>query len=203
MARAHIQQRVRQGSLSIEAFESSVLQASRFRLEPLVVDHAATMLDGLRDPEAYRYIPQGPPTSLDELTTRYKGLESRRSPDGNEAWLNWVLAGPDREAHGYVQATVHLGSNEAWIAYLVFKSSQRRGYAREALDILIPALRETYGVNRFNAEIDTRNVASIRLVESLGFERVRHIKNADEFKGSVSDEFHYSLAGSVPLRLRS
>ncbi|WP_322013211.1 GNAT family protein [Paraburkholderia sp. J12] len=177
------------------AFEASILPTRRLHLEPLTEDHAAKMFDGRQDPVAYRHIPENPPGSLEELTARYRRLEPRRSPDGEEAWLNWALIDPNGEPHGYLQATVQLASKEAWIAYFVFPSSQRRGYASEALYALLPALRDAYGIQRFNAEIDTRNVASIRLVESLGFVLVEHVKNADEFKGSTSDEFHYALAG--------
>jgi RimJ/RimL family protein N-acetyltransferase len=151
------------------------------------------MFDGLSDPVCYRYIPQDPPASVESLIIRYRQLESGRSPDGTQAWLNWALIDRDGKAHGYVQATVDMLSKEAQLAYFVFSRSQRQGYAKEALDRLIPALRETYGVAKFGAEIDTRNVASIRLVESLGFMLTQHVLNADEFKGSISDEFHYSL----------
>jgi [ribosomal protein S5]-alanine N-acetyltransferase len=180
-------------SLATTPFDSSILVTPRIRLEPLVAGHAAAMFDGLADPAGYRYIPQEPPTKLEDLTARYRRLESRRSPDGNEAWLNWAIIGIDGKAHGYVQATVNLNSKEACIAYFVFSPSQRLGYASEALGKLLPALREAYGIVKFNAEIDTRNVASIRLVESLGFVFARHVQNADEFKGAISDEYHYSL----------
>ena len=43
------------------------------------------------------------------------------------------------------------------------------------------------------ANIDTRNVTSIRLVESLGFGRTAFIPNADAFKEMTSDEFRYEL----------
>jgi [ribosomal protein S5]-alanine N-acetyltransferase len=179
--------------LTTTTFESSILPAVRFQLEPLAEHHAAAMFEGLSDPIAYRYIPQEPPSNVEELAARYKWLERRRSPDGNEAWLNWPLIDAAGKAHGYVQATVDLISKEAAIAYFIFPSSQRQGYAKEALRALLPALRDAYGIARFNVEIDTRNVASIRLVESLGFELVRQVKNADEFKGTVSDEVHYAL----------
>ena len=174
-------------------FDSSILLSPRLRLEPLVAAHAASMFDGLVDPACYRYIPQDPPTNLDDLTARYRRLESRRSPDETEAWLNWALIDRDGKAHGYAQATIDLTSKEAWIAYFVFTASQRLGYAKEALAKLLPELREAYGIVKFTAEIDTRNVASIRLVESLGFLLTQHVKDVDEFKGSMSDEFHYSL----------
>jgi L-amino acid N-acyltransferase YncA len=46
-------------------------------------------------------------------------------------------------------------------------------------------------------KIDTRNVASIALVESLGFERVAFHKDADHFKGSSSGEYRYEIEESV------
>ena len=47
------------------------------------------------------------------------------------------------------------------------------------------------GVTRFVAQVDTRNVASQRLLASLGFALVRRIDEADFFKGARSDEFEY------------
>jgi [ribosomal protein S5]-alanine N-acetyltransferase len=44
------------------------------------------------------------------------------------------------------------------------------------------------------AKMDTRNFASIALVEALGFERVGTTIEADHFKGSVSDEHRYELS---------
>ncbi|MBN3812479.1 GNAT family N-acetyltransferase [Paraburkholderia sp. Ac-20347] len=178
--------------MNVEHFESTVLQSARLSLAPLRAQHAAILFEGLSNPAAYRYIPQTPPVSVAVLQSRYEKLESRRSPDASEAWLNWALIGDDGRARGYVQA-IQLAAREAWIAYFVFTPSQRQGYAKEALDALLPVLREVYDIGRFHAEIDTRNIASIRLVESLGFACVRRVDHADEFKGAVSDEYHYAL----------
>jgi [ribosomal protein S5]-alanine N-acetyltransferase len=52
---------------------------------------------------------------------------------------------------------------------------------------------KSQGIISFKAWTDTRNLASHRLLEKLGFTKIEEIKNADEFKGSVSDEFVYSL----------
>lgn len=180
--------------LDYSSFDETTHPTERLTLEPIGERHAALLFPGLSDPICYRYIPQEPPISIDVLANRYRKLASRRSPDGNQAWLNWALCGRDGVAHGYVQATIDLQSRQAWVAYFVFASSQRRGYASEALRALLPRLRETYGVVQFRAEIDTRNEASIRLVEALGFVRERYVEAADEFKGAVSDEYHYTLS---------
>ena len=69
-----------------------------------------------------------------------------------------------------------------------------RGYAGEAMHAVLHFLHFERGITRFKAEIDTRNTASQRLAQRLGFIRVDQILGADEFKGAVSDEFIYKLA---------
>lgn len=93
---------------------------------------------------------------------------------------------------GVLEATVHEDLT-AEIAYMVFVPYQRRGLAAEACMRLLARLFEDYQVNVAAAEIDTRNVASIALVESLGFERVAIHKDADHIKGTSSDEYRYEL----------
>ena len=44
-----------------------------------------------------------------------------------------------------------------------------------------------------SALVDTRNEASWRLLEALGFKRNGTIKNADHFKGKPSDECVYEI----------
>lgn len=48
------------------------------------------------------------------------------------------------------------------------------------------------GMTIAKALVDTRNNASIRLLERLAFSRMRLIENADHFKGARSDEYEYA-----------
>jgi hypothetical protein len=77
------------------------------------------------------------------------------------------------------------------------RSLSAAGLAAEACGRLLEHLLEDYRVGVVAAEIDTRKVASIALVESLGFERVAFHKDADHFKGSSSDEYRYELKESA------
>ncbi|MDQ2828084.1 MAG: GNAT family N-acetyltransferase [Chloroflexota bacterium] len=63
----------------------------RLLLEPLAASHAATLYAALQSPELYTFIPQDPPPSPHGLEARYAALSTRRSSDGREAWLNWVM----------------------------------------------------------------------------------------------------------------
>lgn len=173
------------------------LETPRLLLEPLKPAHASMLYEHLQDERLYRFIPKDPPASLQALEDRHVALSSRRSPDGREAWLNWAV----RERHsgdyaGTLEATVH-EDLLAFVAYMVFVPYQRQGLAAEACGRLLMHLFDDYRVGVVAAEIDTRNGASVALVESLGLERVAIQKDADHFKGSSSDEYRYEIGESV------
>jgi [ribosomal protein S5]-alanine N-acetyltransferase len=172
------------------------LETSRLFLEPILPAHASRLNEQLQDERLYRFIPQDPATPQ-ALEDRYDFLSGRRSPDSREAYLNWaVRERTSGDYAGTLEATVH-DNPAATIAYMIFVPFQRRGYAAEACARLLEHLFEDYRVSIVAAEIDTRNVASIALVESLGFERVGFQKDADHFKGSSSDEYRYEIKESV------
>jgi [ribosomal protein S5]-alanine N-acetyltransferase len=66
------------------------LFSSRLRLEPQTAAHAEAMFAVLGDLAIYAYENE-PPASLEWLRERFTKLETRRSADGREQWLNWVL----------------------------------------------------------------------------------------------------------------
>ena len=148
---------------------SSRASALRVRLEALVAAHAKALHAGLRDPRLYACTDDGPPESLEALEARYRRLESRRSPRGDEQWLNWAVWDLDGGAYvGYVQATVG-ADGVAHVAYVLFVAAWGRGLATAAVAAMLDLLRERHGARAFAARIDARNARSIALVERLGF----------------------------------
>jgi [ribosomal protein S5]-alanine N-acetyltransferase len=173
-----------------------LLGTPRLILEPLVVSHAQALYVALQAAELYRFIPRDPPPSPDSLAARYATLVMRHSPDGQELWLNWVLRQRDTGVYvGTVEVTVY-PNHSAWLAYQVFPSFWHQGYATEACTCVLAHLVLAYQVSRVVAEIDTRNAASIHLVERLGFTRVAMTPHADHFKGTGSDEYRYEWSMS-------
>ncbi len=168
------------------------LLSERLRIEPLRKEHAPVVLASLQAPEIYTYMPEDPPTK-EALQKRYEFLETARSPDGEELWLNWIVFLRDSMTPiGTFQATVPKNA-PASFAYIVFPSFWRQGYAREMSVCVVNHLFETHAPPSLYAEIDTRNIGSIRLVESLGLTHVETTEGADFFKGASSDEFKYSV----------
>ncbi|MCB9616558.1 MAG: GNAT family N-acetyltransferase [Sandaracinus sp.] len=172
----------------------TILHAHGLVLEPFVPAHAHALFAAMQAPELYTFIPHEPPASLERLRDRFVRLAARKNGDGTEVWLNYAV----REATSptyvrTVQATV-VPSGESTIAYEVYPPFQRRGFARAACRALIAHVFACWPVDAVHAYVDTRNVASYRLLESLGFRRVRSVPNADFFKGASSDEHVYALA---------
>lgn len=144
-----------------------VLEAIGFTLEPQIAAHAQEMFAVLSDPAIYEYENE-PPTSIDSLRARFTRLESRRSPDGQEQWLNWVIRLPTSELIGYVQATVH-ASGRAAIAYELSSAYWGRGLASRAVRAMISELAGRYQVRTLTAVFKRENQRSMRLLERLGF----------------------------------
>jgi len=143
-----------------------------------MASHAAALYPGLCDPRVHAYTDDGPPQSLAWLEARYRRLESRRSPSGDEQWLNWAVWSIDGAAYvGYVQATVG-ADGVAHIAYVLFVDAWGRGLATAAVEAMMAALREHHDVRSFAARIDERNARSIALVERLGFRLERRASDA-------------------------
>ena len=115
----------------------------RLELEPLAEAHAAELAAPFDDPALHEFI-GGSPVPEAALAARYAKLQERRSPDGEQVWGNWVLRVRDSGvAIGYVQATLPTGgpyAGPAEVAWVVARTGQGHGYAREAAASLIDRL---------------------------------------------------------------
>ncbi|WP_224703429.1 GNAT family N-acetyltransferase [Devosia aquimaris] len=167
----------------------TVLVTPRLRLEPLTPAHAPELFDGLRAPALYAFIPQEPPASLDHVLARFERISRRGPADGSAVWLNWAFRTEEHYC-GLFEATA-LADGTVDIAYFVFLPDQRQGLAREAGAAVMAALWADADTQVIGASLDTRNEASAKLLESLGFTRVAVTENADFFGGMASDEYRY------------
>jgi RimJ/RimL family protein N-acetyltransferase len=142
-------------------------EVKRITLEPQVAAHAAEMFAVLQDPRIYEY-EHDPPRSEEWLRERYTKLETRRSRDGSEHWLNWVVRLDSGAAIGYVQATVE-PDGRAFIAYVLASRWWGQGLAQEAVQTMMQELRDAYRAKQFVAVFKKRNERSRRLLARLGF----------------------------------
>ena len=136
----------------------------------MTLNDAAELHQLLRPPDSDA--PGGVRTaaSLQELRARIRRWESRRSPDGDEVWLNWTLRlKPCGTVVGRMQATV----TEAWadMAWVIGRRYRNRGYATEAARSMAVWLREFFHVREVRASIHPDNAASQRVATKIGMSR--------------------------------
>ena len=82
----------------------------------------------------------------------------------------------------------------AELSYFIGASSQRRGFAAEAISIVARTAIDRLNFKRICLRIIASNVASLQLAEKLGFQREGLHRN--EFRcglDELHDVFHYSL----------
>ncbi|MBP6110084.1 MAG: GNAT family N-acetyltransferase [Rhodocyclaceae bacterium] len=166
-----------------------VVKIPGLRLEPQTNFHADEMFVVLSDPAIYEY-ENTPPESLAWLRNLFVRLESRRSADGDEAWLNWVIRLPNHALIGYVQATVYADGRAA-IAYILNSAHWGRGLARRSVQAMITELATHHQAQYFSAVLKRENFRSSGLLKRLGFTPAS-AKQAISF-GCEADEIAYVL----------
>ena len=101
---------------------------------------------------------------------------------------------PDRAFVGWCSLT---GWNpeyrSASLTYCLAAAAWGHGYATEAAHALLQWAFDTLDLNRVQAEADTRNVASARVLEKLGFVREGTLREDCVVNGDVSDSWVYGL----------
>lgn len=152
--------------------------SARLKQVPMRSVHAAILFPILSDARLYEFTGGSPPSSEESLAEAYAILESRRSPDGNELWLNWLIWHLDGgECVGYTQATVH--PTHAYVAWVVGTRWQGLGYASEAAAALVKWL-EALGVAEIRACVNPAHTASRRVAQNAGLQLTSDFVGGEE-----------------------
>ena len=85
------------------------------------------------------------------------------------------------------------GYRSASLGYCFDDAAWGHGYASEAARALLQWAFDTLEMNRVQAETDTRNAASARVLEKLGFVREGTLREDCVVNGEVSDSWLYGL----------
>jgi RimJ/RimL family protein N-acetyltransferase len=166
------------GLPELPAESALLIETGRLELRPITRADAETLFPILTDPALYEYTGDEPPASIHALRAIYAARETRRSPDGAELWLNWLLR--DRasgDAIGYVQATV--SATSADVAWVVGSRWWNQGFASEAGAAVVEWLR-SQGVTEFRARIHRRHAASQWVAAKLGLRSTGELRDGEE-----------------------
>lgn len=166
------------------------LSTNRLCLCPLTPSDTDGFFPILNDAQLYRWIPDETPLSSEDLRRRFERYANGPRPSVPEVWLNWGVFTQNHPI-GTVQATIHVPSASAQIAYIFGRAYRHRGFASEAVFTMVQWLF-LQSLESVTAVIDTRNGDSIRLVQRLGFRQARIVYDAEFFKGHASHEYTFA-----------
>lgn len=160
------------------------LQTERFTLRPLRRDDAAALLPTLSDPVQCLYLTRPAFTSAAQL------WEWFAAPD----WpgRTWIAEDASGDVAGRFIAVPAHAPGVVEIGYITAKHRQGEGVSRECTRALIEHLFAE-GARKLIAEVDTRNVPSVHVLERFGFVREAHFREHETTHAGMCDVYWYGL----------
>lgn len=174
------------------SFSHVWLETARLALRPLEPADADAVFAMRSDPVVQRY-GSHPAWTERQAAVDYVARNIEATAAGTHAQFAIV-----RRADATVVGTVTLFDldqqcRRAQVGYVLPVAQWGNGYATEAVTALLHWGFEQLALNRVEADIDPRNVASARVLERLGFTREGHLRERWIVDGEISDSLIYGL----------
>jgi len=160
------------------------LKTPRFNLRPLRRSDAAALYPTLSDETQCLYLTRPAFKSEEELWAWLA------EPDWNGR--TWIAEGADGRVVARLVAVPGHEAGVEEIGYITCAGWQRQGVARECTEELVAHLF-CEGSRKLTAEVDIENVASVRLLEALGFVREAHLREHETTHAGLRDVYWYGM----------
>ena len=149
------------------------------------------------DPRLFRYEVDEPLSREETAAKLERGLRATRLVGTGDFVYPAV-----RDADGNFIGTMYLGlrgdpaERTAEVGITLTRAAQGRGYAIEAANLIFDLAFAKFGLHRVYAELDMRNVASMRLCEQVGMRREGVQLQSRWVKGAWIDVGYYAILGT-------
>ena len=168
------------------------LHTDRLRLRPVGEGDADALWALHSDAHVLRYW-DSPPWTDPVRAQRFIAVSRQLAEEGTGARLA-IDHASDGTFLGWCSLTRwNPDHRSAAMGYCLAESAWGRGYATEAARAVLDWAFATLDLNRVQAETDTRNAGSIRVLEKLGFVREGTLREDCVVNGDVSDSHVYGL----------
>lgn len=174
------------------SYSDLTLATARLDLRPLAPADASDLFALKSDPAVMRY-GSSPPWSDPQVAVDY--IERDRQEMAAGAHVQFAIV---RREDAALIGLCNLRDFDAQcrraeVGYSLRVCDWGQGYANEAVAALLDWGFEKRQLNRVEADIDPRNVASARALERLGFVREGHLRERWIVGGEVCDSWIYGL----------
>jgi ribosomal-protein-alanine N-acetyltransferase len=147
-----------------------IIETSRLRLRELQVADSEAMLETYSDPETMKYWSAKPVVDLNG---------AREMVQADVDWaakgdaLVWAITNPpsDKVLGKCVLFQFSHENQRAEFGYVINRSHWAKGYMTETLTAIINFAFNELGLHRLEVDTDAENLASLRVMEKLGFTR--------------------------------
>ena len=168
------------------------LHTDRLRLRPFADADAEALYALQSSAQVLRYW-DSPPWSEPSRAERFIVACRQMADDGSGARLA-IERDSDGAFIGWCSLTRwNPEYRSASLTYCLDDAAWGQGYATEAARALLHWAFDTFDLNRVQAETDTRNLASARVLEKLGFVREGTLREDCIVDGEVSDSWVFGL----------
>ncbi len=180
------------------------VRGERLLLRPLTSRDTDALLAYRGRADVCRYVPFEPMTPED-IAERLAGQWARTELTGEgqaltlgaEVRQTGELAG---DCVLFWRSQEHAGGE---VGYVFNPSLGGRGYATEAVTMMLRLGFEELGLHRIIARIDERNEPSARLARRVGMRQEAHLIENEIFKGEWSSELDFAMLAAEWLALHS
>lgn len=168
------------------------IEGPMLRLRAMVPADRAAVFELYRDKEAVRF---GFSPKMDEAADADAVIAETARLASARTLFHWGVA---RTTDDVIVGHATLLSlapahRRAEVGYSIEKSQWGRGLGTLAVELLIGFAFDTLGLRRLEADVDPRNVGSLRVLEKHGFQREGYLRKRWELAGEVQDGIFFGL----------
>lgn len=162
------------------------LITQRLRIQPLSLNDLDSFVEYRQDPDVARFQSWDTSYSSSQALELIQSQQGVELPDEGE-WLQLAIHDFSTGSHVGDLALHRIQDEEDAfeIGFTIAKQHQGRRFAKEAASCLISYLSAEAKAKKFTAATDRRNIASVKVLESLGFSQVPEKSWTEEFKNEL------------------
>ena len=168
-------------------------ETARLRLRPYAESDLPAHVELYRREDVVRYIPFGVLDEQGRATAIKRSQKLLWEGDDDSVKLAAFDKETGRLVGDFVMMLRSVEHGNGEVGYVVHPDFHGRGFATEGAGAMLQLAFDELGMRRMVARLDTRNVASAKVLERLGMRLEAHLIKNEFFKGELGDEYDYAL----------
>ncbi|USG67384.1 GNAT family N-acetyltransferase [Brevibacillus ruminantium] len=171
---------------------NSPIHSTRLTLTKLALDDWELIRSIYSDPELMKHI--GAPMQEEEIRTNF---EKELAPWSlaSTHWLTWIIR---ETASGNAAGLISICTRNrekltAEIGFILLEAYKGKGYATEAIKLVIDFATEAFGFETFTAICSEEHAASRRVLEKAGMHLDKIVPDNTQINGKMVSDCFYSL----------